>query len=141
MKTLLTILITLCFVSFTKAQNSIPKNLFDEEFNYGVPDTSLKLQMPDLILKSPSADSGLTYKLPGSDFQLKENESSLYGNNYYSEFRMPVAGGQSNSKMPVMVPDSTVNYTLKIKEIPFVNPLFKNQGIRPEDIEKGLLPE
>ncbi len=135
MKTLLTILITLCFISFTKAQNSIPKKIFDEDFKFGIPDSSLKLQIPDLKLKSPPADSGLTYKLPGSEFQLKENYSSLYGNNYYSEFRMPVAGGQSNSKMPVMVPDSTVNYTLKIKEIPFINPLFKNQDFEQEGFE------
>lgn len=135
MKTLLTILITLGFISFAKAQNSISRKIFDEDIKFGIPDSSLKYRLSDFTPGVPPNDSGLSYILPAPEFQLKENDNFLYGNNYNAEFKMLVAGAHFNSNMPVVKSDSTVDYLLKIKEIPFVNPLYKNQGIRLEDIE------
>jgi len=60
-------------------------------------------------------------------FQFNQPDSLLsFKNSATYELRMPVAGGNFYSKMPIAVPDSSVHYYLKVKRIPFVNPMEKN---------------
>ncbi len=49
-------------------------------------------------------------------------------NSYH--LNMPVAGGPFYSKMPVWVPDSTVNFAIKEKRIEFINELERNNQNR-----------
>lgn len=67
-------------------------------------------------------------KLPGDSFtQNNRGKNDFFANCQKPEFRMPVAGGGVNNyfNMPVAVPDSTVQYYIKNKQVDYVNPLEK----------------
>jgi hypothetical protein len=66
-------------------------------------------------------------KLPGDSFtQNNQGKNDFFSNHQKSEFRMPVAGGgRDYFNMPVFVPDSTVKYFIKNKQVNYVNPLEK----------------
>ena len=108
MKTLLTILFTLGMAPLLWAQSFIPKEYFNEELNLKQNDTA-ELVFPGYQAPGPLNDSIFRFE---------------YLNR--PQFRMPVASAQINSNMPVMIPESTANYALKIKKIPALNPLDNN---------------
>ena len=56
----------------------------------------------------------------------QNNPNPFLTKNEAIEFRMPVAGGSSFMKMPILVPDSTVHFYIKEKRIDYVNPLERN---------------
>ncbi len=66
-------------------------------------------------------------KLPGDSFmQNNHGKNDFFANRQKPEFRMPVArGGRDYFNMPVFVPDSTVEYYIKNKQVDIVNPLEK----------------
>jgi len=66
-------------------------------------------------------------KLPGDSLLLNnQNKIHVFANQQKPEFRMPVArGGYNYFNMPIAVPDSTVEYYIKNKQIEYVNPLEK----------------
>ena len=66
-------------------------------------------------------------KLPGDTFwQNNKGKNEFFANQQKPEFRMPVAGGGYNYfNMPVAVPDSTIKYYIKNKQVDYVNPLEK----------------
>jgi hypothetical protein len=63
----------------------------------------------------------------------KRDKQGNTNENYYTPiFRMPVVGSTFRSKMPVMVPDSSVTYYIKDKRFNFINPLDKSAGSQIE---------
>ncbi len=74
---------------------------------------------------------------PGNGFQfsqkLQGNLNQLYipdptGEKYTTyRLKMPVIVPSGLSNMPVMIPDSTVNFAIKIKKFDFVNPMETNK--------------
>ena len=61
------------------------------------------------------------------NFVYQEPDSVLLVQKYNSyHLHMPVAGGPFYSKMPVWVPDSSVNFAIKEKRIEFINELERN---------------
>ena len=75
---------------------------------------------PDTVLR----EFQYSQRLHIDPFRFNQPDS-LYSfeNSPTYELRMPVAGGGFYLKMPIAVPDSSVHYYLKVKRIPFVNPL------------------
>jgi hypothetical protein len=66
-------------------------------------------------------------KLPGDSFtQNNQDKIDFFANRQKPEFRMPVArGGRDYFNMPVFVPDSTVEYYIKNKQVDIVNTMEK----------------
>lgn len=61
------------------------------------------------------------------NFVYQEPDSVLLVQKYNSyHLHMPVVGGPFYSKMPVWVPDSSVNFAIKEKRIEFINELERN---------------
>ncbi|MCG6187329.1 hypothetical protein [Maribellus maritimus] len=120
MRTVLTFLITLGIFSVAVAQDFAPKELFKP-----VPelkqDTSI-LKIPGFKPTDPFGDDSVfNYQLPNPESPLKKNDNitTEVSSDSYDLFRMPIAGleMQSNLNMPVWVPDSAVNYSLRIKKL------------------------
>lgn len=66
--------------------------------------------------------------ITGKQFKLKPKKYIKTDRFCNPQFKMPVAkyrGGSSRFPMPVAVPDSTVNYAIRIKKFNGVNPLEK----------------
>ena len=81
-------------------------------------------KVPEIFPISPrfKPDTSLEKKIV-----YNEPDSVLVVQKYNSyHLKMPVAGGPFKSKMPVMVPDSTVNFAIKEKRIEFINELERN---------------
>jgi hypothetical protein len=125
MKTLLTILFTLGMAPLLWAQSFIPKEYFNDELNLKQNDTA-ELVFPGYQAPGPLNDSIFRFELPELEKSFKKKDNLFVENLNRPQFRMPVASAQINSNMPVMIPESTANYALKIKKIPALNPLDNN---------------
>lgn len=92
------------------------------DFNKGwQKDTTLTFKnSPQLKLDLPFGNHGFSQHLQKKN-KVPEALPTPYSSLAF-QFRMPVVGGTYPSRMPVMVPDSTV-HSLRIKRIPFDNPL------------------
>lgn len=123
MKALLTFLITVGTISFATAQNFVPKELFNPDLNL-IQKDSPELQLPGYKPANPFLnDTVFSFMLPEPERPVKKNDNQIIQKNNQPQFRMPVFSSQLNSNMPVMIPDSNINYALKIKKIPSFNPL------------------
>jgi hypothetical protein len=71
-----------------------------------------------VIILTPGLERNLS--VPGLDdpyFYFKPDSSIAVHSLVQDQYRMPVYKPQGNYPMPIHVPDSTVNYTLRIKAI------------------------
>ena len=123
MKTIILFLFVIGFSVGAMAQSLDIKPLPKIDFNKGWQKDSLLTfnNSPRFNFTIPHGDLNFSQKIPMNldiqKYQDLPDESATY------QLRMPVVGGGFPSRMPVLVPDSTVHYFLKIKRIPFVNPL------------------
>ena len=124
MKTIFLFLFVIGFSICTIAQN-LEANPFPKiDFNKGwQKDITLTFKnSPQLKFDLPFEDPGFSLPLQEENKDPKALPNTQYSSLAF-QFRMPVVEGQYPSRMPVMVPDSTVRYFLRIKRIPFDNPL------------------
>ena len=108
------------------AQNNKPDGLLKNDFNIrNQTDSSLYFVIspkfkPDTVLHNFE----YSQRYHGDPFQFNKPDSILLTENSPAfELRMPVVGGAYHIKMPVAVPDSTVQYYILEKRIQFYNPL------------------
>ncbi|MBN1987297.1 MAG: hypothetical protein JW761_13385 [Prolixibacteraceae bacterium] len=134
MKTLLTILFTLGIAPLAWAQSFIPKEYFNDELNLKNNNTA-ELVFPGYQAPRLLNDSVFSFQLPELEKPFKKKDNFFVENLHRAQFRMPVASVEVNSNMPVMIPESTVNYALKIKKIPALNPLDNNPDSVPKKPE------
>ena len=131
MKTILLIIAILGAVIITSAQKPRTDKTFQQKkFNTEVnPDTTEYFAISPTFKTDTSAIKILPFqKLPDDVFtQNNQGKNDFFANRQKSEFRMPVAGrGVHNYfNMPVAVPDSTVQYYIKNKQVDYLNPLEK----------------
>jgi hypothetical protein len=130
MKTIVLIIMILGTVIIATAQESkTGKNFQQKKFSIEVnPDSAEYFVISPTFKTDTSAIKILPFqKLPGDSFtQNNQGKNDFFANHQKSEFRMPVArGGRNYFNMPVFVPDSTVEYYIKNKQVDIVNPLEK----------------
>ncbi len=129
MKTFVLIIMILGAVINTSAQEAKTVNNFQQKkFN------TIKTDSAEYFVISPTFKTDTStikilpfQKLPGDSFsQNNQNKNDFFTNRQKPEFSMPVAGGGRDCfNMPVFVPDSTVEYYIKNKQIDYINPLEK----------------
>jgi len=126
MKTVILFLMVIGISLGTTAQNLEVKPMPKIDFNKDWQKEKL-LSFNDssqLNLEVPQGDLNFQQTIP----QLPDRKKvpALPPKEYAAyQLPMPVVGGPFSSRMPIVVPDSTVHYFLKIKRIPFTNPLDK----------------
>ncbi|HKI89215.1 MAG TPA: hypothetical protein VKA38_09315 [Draconibacterium sp.] len=126
MKTVVLFLMVIGISLGTTAQNLEVKPMPKIDFNKGWQKEKLLSfnDSPRLNFEIPQGDLDFSQTIP--QLPDENNVPALPPEEYAAyQLRMPVVGGRFSSRMPVVVPDSTVHYFLKIKRIPFVNPLDK----------------
>lgn len=126
MKTILFILVAAGISFGAVAQNLEVKPMPKIDFNKGWQKEKLLSfnDSPQLNLEVPQSDLNFQQTIP--QLPDKNKVPALPPEEYAAyQLPMPVVGGPFSSRMPVVVPDSTVHYFLKIKRIPFTNPLDK----------------
>lgn len=131
MKAIVLIIMILGTAIITSAQKSKTDKTFQQKkFNTEVkPDTTEYFEISPKFKTDTSAIKILPFqKLPGDSFtQNNQGKNDFFANRQKPELRMPVAGGGGHDRfnMPVYVPDSTVQYYIKNKQVDYVNPLEK----------------
>lgn len=126
MKTVVLFLMVIGISLGTTAQNLEVKPMPKIDFNKGWQKEKLFSfnDSSQLNLEVPQGDLNFQQTIP----QLPDRKKvpALLPEKYAGyQLPMPVVGGPFSSRMPIVVPDSTVHYFLKIKRIPFTNPLDK----------------
>ena len=131
MKAIVLIIMILGAAIFTSAQESKTDKTFqNKKFNTEViTDSAEYFAISPTFKTDTSAIKILPFqKLPGDSFtQSNQGKIDFFANRQKPELRMPVAGGGGHDRfnMPVYVPDSTVQYYIKNKQVDYVNPLEK----------------
>ena len=127
---ILLITMVLGAVIITSAQETkTGKNFQQKKFNTEVLTDSAIYFVNSPTFKTDTSPVKILHfqKLPGDIFtQNNQVKNDFFANRQKPEFRMPLAdGGNNYFNMPVAVPDSTVEYYIKNKQIDYVNPLEK----------------
>jgi len=131
MKTTFLIIMILGAVIISTAQESKTDKTFQQKkFNTEVNPDSAEYFVISPTFKTDTSEIKILpfHKLPGDSFtQNNQGKNDFFANRQKSEFRMPVVGGGVHYyfNMPVAVPDSTVKYYIKNKQVDYVNPLEK----------------
>jgi hypothetical protein len=143
MKAILLMVMILVAVIITSGQESKTDKTFQQKkFN-----TEIKSDSDEFAVNSPKSktDTSLlifkpNQKVPGTDLNLNNHETNpVLANKQVPELRMPVAGAgvRNYFNMPVAVPDSAVEYYIKVKWIDFVNPWENNSKSQPLIVING----
>lgn len=124
MRTIISLLLMLGISVCSHAQNQIlsrfeKKHLYDNLQK----DTCEHFAIsPHFKSKTLPCNFKYSHQFKGDSLKLNYQDS-LFSDYPVPEFRMPVAKNSYYFKMPVVVPDSSVHYYLRVKRIPIVNPL------------------
>jgi len=129
MKTIVLIIMILETAIFSSAQEAKTENNFQQKKSNTVETDSTEYFVISPTFKTDTSAIKIIpfQKLPDDSFSLNnQGKIHVFANQQKPEFRMPVAGGGYNYfNMPIAVPDSTIKYYIKNKQVDYVNPLEK----------------
>lgn len=126
MKTIIFLLLILGISVCSHAQNQNLSLIQKKYYNKNIQKDTTEYFTISTCFKSKTLPCDFKYsqRLHGNPFQFNKPDSILSSENSpASELRMPVASNKFYSNMPIAIPDSSVHYYLRVKRIPFVNPL------------------